>query len=43
MEAITREEMIFTLRHCYGWSSIDLYKMSLAELTEVYTRRTSPR
>ena len=37
--ATAREDMIFTLHHCYGWSTIDLYKMSVQQLTKIYNNR----
>ena len=39
MTAAEREAMIFTLHHCYGWSTIDLYKLSAEELRKVYNDR----
>ncbi len=39
MTAAEREAMIFTLHHCYGWSTIDLYKMSAEELIATYSAR----
>lgn len=39
MTTTEREAMIFTLHHCYGWSTIDLYKMSAEELIATYNAR----